>query len=274
MTTAALATPLPMSVIVSDPPWVDTDAPTPVSVICPVYNNIELTMDFVFNMMRLVKPPNELIVVANGCTDATLPFLVQMQRAGHNVKPVLSPTNRGFAGGNNLGAREASNPIHIFTSNDVRADGDFITPVVECLARNPHALVGRRLLSHDTGWNTYTTGRGIYLIGFQLESGVKLTIPYLEGWFIAVDSRYCHKNKPANKEQIGGLWDERYYPSDVEDLDISMQAQVNNHLLIQLNLPVVHERTGQTANKMPGGRLTTTLRNQRLFMEKWGLVLP
>lgn len=249
--------------------------PLAASVICPVYNNLELTMDFVFNMLEHVKSPHEIVVVANGCTDPTPAFLAQMARSGHNVRTVISKENRGFGGGNNLGAREAANPIHVFLSNDVRAGGDFLTPIMDTLLDEPTAVVGARIHHHDTGWNTFVCDRTIDQGRIYAVKGQPLTIPYVEGWCLAVDSRYCHRNKPADKTQVGGLWDERYSPCDYEDVDVSMQAMLENHSLINIvQLPVRHEHTGQTANRIAGGRLAVTLRNRQKFMEKWGLSLP
>lgn len=256
------------------PVWVMGNE-TPVSVICPVYNQIEVTIDFVLNMLAWVKPPHELIIVANGCTDATPAFLAQMKRANHNINPIISERNRGFGGGNNFGAREAKNPIHIFLSNDVRAHGDFIAPIVKELTYYPRTVVGAKKLSHDTGWNTYTVTKDIYWYGrIVAAAGHKLTIPYIEGWCVAVRKHYHHMNRPQDKSQTDGLWDERYFPCDFEDLDVSMQAQVDAAGLAELELPLEHRSTGQTANLIPGGRLPITLRNQKLFMEKWGLSLP
>lgn len=256
-------------------PMTVAQSPQKVSVICPAFNQIEVTIDFVLNMIQYVKPPHELVMVANGCTDSTTAFLAQMKRAYPAVKPIISERNRGFGGGNNLGAREAENDVHIFLSNDVRATDDFIPSILDALAFHPRAIVGARLLSHDTGWNTYTVGREFEFAGTAVHKGSKIIVPYIEGWCVAVDARYCHRNKPQNREQVGGLWDERYFPADFEDIDVSTQAALDGSPLVAIKeLPLEHRNTGQTANRIPGGRLAVTLRNQRLYMEKWGFVLP
>lgn len=256
-------------------PMVQANAVPHVSVICPVFDQIELTIDFVINMLPNIQPPHELVIVANGCTDATASFLAQWKRAGRNIKPIISERNRGFGGGNNLGAREAENDVWLFLSNDVRATGDFIPTILDALRFHPRAIVGAQMHSHDTGWNRFIAQRDISLGGTPYRRGDSLIIPYVQGWCVAVDSRYCHKNKPQNKEQVGGLWDERYLLCDYDDLDVSIQALADNAPLVAIKeLPLEHVHTGQTANKIPGGRLKVTEANRARFMEKWGLALP
>lgn len=243
------------------------------SVICPVFNEMEVTMNFVMNMLKYVKPPHQLVIVANGCTDATMPFLNSMTAAKHPITVVESKKNLGFAGGNNLGAKSAVNPIHIFLSNDVVADGEFIPYFTETLDRNPNAVTGVKLLTHNTGWNTYATTQEMKIAETVFPPKSAITVPYIEGWCVAVDSRRAHYNR-AGKGQVGGLWDERYSPCDFEDVDVSMQAWVEGRFLISVPAPLKHEHTGNTANKIAGGRLAATLKNQQAFMEKWGLVKP
>ena len=61
----------------------------------------------------------ETIIVDNGSTDGT----AELIRSGYPwVKLVALAENRGFAGGNNAGAREARGRFVAFLNNDTSAD--------------------------------------------------------------------------------------------------------------------------------------------------------
>jgi len=243
-----------------------------ISIVCPVFNKMEVTLDFVLNMLQYVKPPHQILIVANGCTDATVPFLRNMKRDDRPLEFVVADKNLGFAGGNNLGANVAANDNILFLSNDVRATGPFCDEVDAALNANPNAVIGNRLLSHDTGWNTYIAGRDMTVRGINVTKGTPVTVPYIEGWCLAVNRIRAHHNRASKKGDVGGVWDERYFPCDFEDMDLSWQALAEDKLLIQRDFALKHEHTGQTANDIAGGRLQVTLRNQKEFMEKWGFV--
>lgn len=222
---------------------------TTVSVIVPVWNRADLTNAFLYKNWLLYQstPDIEFIIVNNGSTDNTDKVLdIWQDRMGDRLKVETSEENLGFSGGNNLGNELSRADILIFTSNDVTPTGDYVSIVVDNVDNDLLALYGAELLSHDTGWNTFNDE----------------IIPYLAGHFIAITKKLW---------SIFLEWDERYFPCDYEDIDLSKQA-INFGLdLIPLNLPIQHA-SGQSARAIEGGRLAVTLESQAKFMEKWGLV--
>lgn len=219
------------------------------SVIVPVWNRADLTNAFLYKNWLLYrdKLDVEFIIVNNGSADSTKAILVQWQdRMGEQLKVITSPDNLGFSGGNNLGVQHSEADILIFTSNDVLPTGDYVSIVVESVDNDLMALFGAELLSHNTGWNTFHNH----------------TIPYIAGHFITTTSKIWDTFLQ---------WDERYFPCDYEDIDLSMQAIEKELRLIPLKLPILHA-SGQSAKNIDGGRLAITLKNKVKFMEKWGLV--
>ena len=219
-----------------------------VSVVVLALNRADLTLQFLNRFWRLysARPEVEIVVVDNGSTDSTPGVLVTWQGAmRERLVAIRNLTNQGFGPANNQGAKAATGDVLIFLNNDVDLQGDFIAPICRALEQEPGALVGAQLLDFDTGWNKF--------------GGV--LVPYLAGWCVA-----CTR---ATWDALGGF-DERFVPYDYEDVDLSHTARSKGRRLIGLALPVRHI-SGQTISRMAGERRTITLRNQTLFMNKWGL---
>ena len=246
------------------------------SIVMPVWNRADLTLQFLNQHWRLYsrRQDLEIVVVDNGSIDLTPALLWQWGEVlGDRLKVLHNSENVGFAAANNQGARKAEGGVLIFISNDVIANGDYVAEIEQWLsadivistdmvaaadfARKPvwrlgarnDLLLGAKLLAHDTGWNKFNSPQG------------EIIIPYLEGWCVA-----CSR---PTWEFLGG-WDERYFPSDYEDFDLSYSAVKKGIHLSAIPLPLRH-LFGQSAQQIPGGRLAATHRNRRRFMEKWGL---
>lgn len=90
----------------------------------------------------------EVVLVDNASSDGSAEFV----RANYpDVRLVVSATNLGFAGGNNLGAREARGSLLTFLNNDTRAEAGWLLALRHGLAWAPDiALVTSRIVyMHD-----------------------------------------------------------------------------------------------------------------------------
>ena len=218
-----------------------------VSVICPVWNNSELTHKFLYQHWNLLARPSqggdvEIIIIDNGSTDNTALILASWQKTmGQQLKVIINPYNLGFGPANNQGAAIVKGDILVFISNDVEVRGDYLSLIKSRVDDN--ALYGAHLLDYDTGWNVF--------------NGEK--VDYLAGWCIIATRKVW--------DDLGG-WDERYIPCDYEDVDLSLTATKKGYLLGEIALPL-HHLSGQSAQYLTGGRLAITLNSQKLFKEKW-----
>jgi len=155
------------------------------------------------------------------------------------------PDNVGFGPGFNRVVAESKGELIILLSDDVRIYGDFLSIIEELHQASPMAIIGKRVIDFDSGWNRF---------------GNHPPIAYVEGFLLAMAK--------AIWLTLGGF-DERFTPCDMEDIDLGMGAQKRGIPLIEAPLPVEHLIAG-TIGYSPE-RFAHTVNMRRLFAEKWGL---
>jgi len=90
------------------------------SIIVLAYNQLENgTIPCIESIYRNTEVDDfELIVVDNNSSDNTANYLKSIKNNYKNLKIVLNKTNRGYAGGNNDGIKEASGEYIVLLNND------------------------------------------------------------------------------------------------------------------------------------------------------------
>jgi GT2 family glycosyltransferase len=109
-----------------------------VSIITVNYNNTELTCDLLQSVSCLTYAPVEVIVVDNASKENPAPRLLDVYP---DVKLIRSEKNLGFAGGNNLGIKEAKGEYLFFVNNDTVLTPDIIEGLLETFYTYPDAGV-------------------------------------------------------------------------------------------------------------------------------------
>lgn len=82
------------------------------SVITVNYNGKAATMKLIESLRNHLSIPYELIVVDNGSVEDEA---AELQTSYPFIKTIRSERNLGFAGGNNLGVRQASGSYRFFS---------------------------------------------------------------------------------------------------------------------------------------------------------------
>ena len=213
---------------------------TSLSVIVPVLNRPDLLWRF-YSGLPKQSGIHELIFVDNGSDAATKAMLERIKSGDSAVSVVTNEANLGFAKANNQGYAASVGSVVCFTQTDVEVRDDLggIAPTLQS-----DILYGPDHIGYNTGWNTF--GPVIF--------------PYLVGWMVL-----CTR---PTWERLGG-WDERYFPADMEDIDLSTTALVRGIKLARLGLHSVHEHAGQGGWSQLPGRMEVTIRNKQKFKEKW-----
>ena len=223
-------------------------------IIIPHYNRWDLTHARLYEIYKNCKSVKEVIVLDNASTDEQTPEGLKWWaefRIKYNfpVSSIRTDENTGFLLGSNFGLgklleRVSDDDLVILMSNDVQVRTDFVSQMTEIISqRGNKLLLGGILYSHDTGWN-------------QFDGKI---FPYLEGWLLGAT---------AETWKILKLFDERYAPSDYEDIDLSTLALKYGYELVPLNNPGLYHIGAQSIGYTPT-RLARTQENKIKFREKW-----
>lgn len=101
-----------------------------VSIITINYNESGVTMDMLESLRGLTYPNYEIIVVDNASPNDN-PKVIKERYP--EIILIESDKNLGFAGGNNLGIKDAKGAYYLFINNDTIVPAGFIEPLVETL---------------------------------------------------------------------------------------------------------------------------------------------
>ncbi|MDX2245398.1 MAG: glycosyltransferase family 2 protein [Bacteroidia bacterium] len=107
-----------------------------ISIITINYNQSAATREFLNSCRQLIGPEKEVIVVDNA---SETPPDEEFQKDFPEVKFIQSETNRGFAGGNNLGMEAANGDYFCFLNNDVVVTPDLLEKLLAVLKNHPNA---------------------------------------------------------------------------------------------------------------------------------------
>ncbi|MFZ4520410.1 MAG: glycosyltransferase family 2 protein [Bacteroidales bacterium] len=105
-----------------------------ISIISINYDHPEVTCEMLASLRKISYPNIEVIVVDNASPNDD-PTCIKEQFPEVNL--ILSSENLGFAGGNNLGIRQAKGKYILLLNNDTEVDPGFLEPLVLKLEANP-----------------------------------------------------------------------------------------------------------------------------------------
>ena len=168
----------------------------------------------------------ETILVDNASTDGTIDFV---RAKFPSVRIVPLSHNRGFAGGNNAGAREARAPLIAFLNNDTVPDPGWLHALRTGLdERSGFALATSRLVYMHDPDIIDSAGDGAYRWGgaFKRHHGEPASAASQSQEVFGICGGACLMPR-AVFEELGGF-DEDFFASH-EDVDLSYRARLRGY---------------------------------------------
>ncbi|MDQ3679014.1 MAG: glycosyltransferase [Actinomycetota bacterium] len=252
-----------MSSPVVDPPD-DGRWPT-VTLIVLNYNGLEHLPDCFNSLHGIDYPENrlELMMVDNASSDGSARYV----RSNHpRVRVVESSENLGFAGGNNLGAREATGEHVIFLNNDMAVDPGFVRGLVETIMGDPEAVsAGAKILSWDGSLFDFA-GSICNFTGHASQVGFEE--PYHPDRYDEVVPQLfaCGGAMIIDREvflDVGGFDDD--YFIYFEDVDLGWRLWLQGHKVLFAPTAVVNHRHHGTMEKFPSYRKSLLYERNALY---------
>lgn len=197
-----------------------------VSIIVVTWNGRRYLDDCLNGIASQEGVSTETILVDNASTDGTADYV---RGAFPWVRIVSLPENRGFAGGNNAGARQATGSFLAFLNNDTRADPGWLRALrggIDAHAR--FALVTSRIVYMHDPATLDSAGDGLLRAGgaFKRYHGAPATMAPESREVFGVCGAACLMPKMVFDE-LGGF-DEDFFASH-EDVDLSYRARLRGY---------------------------------------------
>jgi len=233
-----------------------------VSVVIPTWNGRSLLDMSIPPLLEALRrhghPDDEIIVVDNGSDDDTLAALAGMVTAAASAGPgpllrwISLPTNEGFAGATNRGARDAKNPVVIMLNNDMVVEPDFVQPLLDAFAAEPDVFgVSCQIDFIDPSKPRWETGkvhgelvRGLVRL-FHLDrfdEDLIYPIFFAGGGASAYDrERFL---------ELGGFDDHVFSPVYIEDVDLGYRAWKRGWASVLAPRSKVHHKHRGTTRRL------------------------
>jgi GT2 family glycosyltransferase len=201
----------------------------------------------------------ELVVVDNGSTDGTVPFI---RERWPTVRVIEAPGNVGFSRANNLGIRATSSEFVLLLNPDTIVQAGAIQSLMGALAsRGDAAAAGPRLVDRDGvpelsfGWSIGPLGElRQKVVGGLHHRGVSAIRALVERWTREPGPRQwvsgaCILIRREDLQAVG-LLDERFFMY-TEDVDLCMSLRRRGRTVLFVpDAEVVHLR-GASASRNP-----------------------
>ncbi len=238
------------------------------SIITVNYNGREDTEQMIESLRKYLSIPYELIVVDNGSVQNEAADLHQKYP---DLKIIRSERNLGFAGGNNLGIRQAVGEYLFFLNNDTFVRDDFIYGLIERMEQNPQlGGISPKIMFADQR-------EGIQFAGYTALSRITLRnnlIGYKEQDYGQYDTPcptpYLHGAAMFVRREVieqAGLLPEIYFLY-YEELDWSLQIRRKGYELeYNPSATVYHKESSSTGQDSPLKAFYMT-RNRLLFAQR------
>ncbi|MDD4437867.1 MAG: glycosyltransferase family 2 protein [Tissierellia bacterium] len=238
------------------------------SVITVNYNGKEDTRRLIESLRDHLSIPYELIVVDNGSVENEA---LDLQNGYPFIKTIRSERNMGFAGGNNLGIRQASGNYLFFLNNDTFVKDNSAAFLLEVMKQKPvlGGISPKILFADEKGgiqFAGYTALSRITLrnslVGYREQDKGQydnaVTTPYLHGAAMLIRREAIEK---------AGLMPETYFLY-YEELDWSLQIRRAGYELIYHPSAVVYHRESSSTGQHSPVKAYYMTRNRLLFARR------
>lgn len=243
-----------------------------VSIIIPVYNNIEFTKKCLESIYFYTDEKFfEIILVDNGSTDGTKNLANEYLVTKRNFIYLENQKNLGFAIANNIAAKRATGDFLLFLNNDTEVRKGWLEPLIASLENDSDtAVVGAKLLFSDG-----TIQHAGVILGTDERNTYPLTARHI---YYSLPGNYEPANYPTDYKALTaaclmvrrdeflnmGGFDERYW-NGYEDIDLCLRFYSQGRKLrYEPFCQIIHHES-----KSGPERFSRAEKNMQLLNEQW-----
>ncbi len=227
-----------------------------VAIILVNWNGLSVTRQCIESLRLLTYRSFHIIVVDNGSEDDSA---VTLANEYSDIIVLRSPTNLGFAGGNNIGFRYAFQQGYTYIlmlNNDTIVESDFLNHLVDYMDAHPTigAIQPRIHFEHDrtliwNGGSYHAVWPGFFYASGVLRKPVNITMqPKHVDWITG-----CAFLTRSSILQETGLLAENMFMYS-EDVDLSMRIKALGYSLIYHPQSVIYHIAGMSNKSKEKGK--------------------
>jgi len=162
----------------------------------------------------------EIIYVDNGSKDDSVDYI--KKKYGGKVRVIVNEKNLGYAGGNNVGIRNAKGEFVIILNNDASVDKDWLKELVRVAEDEKIGMVSCRTLFYDTK-KVDTLGLKVLKCGLTKDIKSEEEIKKL---FCPSGCAVLYKKKMLEDVKIKGEYLDEGFFAYYEDFDLGFRARL------------------------------------------------
>ncbi len=238
-----------------------------VSVIIPVYNQIEYTLCCLKSIAD--QPPDityEIIVVDDCSSDRTPELLKKIP----GLILISNPKNLNFLRSANHGAAAAQGRFLLFLNNDTQVLGKWLQPMVEVFEKHKDTgLVGAKIVYpsghlQEAGNRIDPHGNSV-MIGLNDNPSAPRynylrEVDYCSGVAIMIEAKLFNELKG---------FDELYAPCYYEDADLAYRVRKTGRKIFYQPATVICHHLSISTNAANGAKMKSIHKNRQKFLRRW-----
>jgi len=235
-----------------------------VSVVIPHHAGRDRLRSCLQSVVDQEYPQLEILVVDSGSTDHSTEGL---EREFPRARVERLPSNAGFAAAANLGVGRATGELIAMVNDDVRLERGWIESMVRALRSGlRHASAAAKVLREDDPRRLDSAGIGLTRLGYTFNLGAGL--PADEGFdeprevFGASAAAAMYRRRVF--DQIG--WFDELFESYLEDVDLSLRAQLHGYSCIYVPDAVAYHAGASTSGGQYSPYMVEHVARNTLFL--------
>ena len=233
----------------------DEDNNRDVSIVIPLFNQLEYTRRCLESLLVDTTWVKEIILINNGSSDGTAEYLATLK----GVTVITNPENMGCAAAWNLGVKAASTYWIAILNNDIIVSPDWLHGLFESAERDSLDIVSPAFREGDDNYDI-----SLYSWEFTSRMGKVSRMGIAQGVCFMVQRRVV---------EVVGLFDENFRIGQFEDADFFRRAKDAGFRLGTTGRSFIHHFGSVTQNSIRRSRDARPYEaeNRAYFRRKWKL---
>ena len=239
-----------------------------VSIVILTFNQLEKTRDCLDSIRRHTPELHEIIVVDNGSTDGTLPWLKEACACNDSYILIENRENRGFAAGCNQGIEAARGEYVLLLNNDVVVTKDWLCGMLECLRATADAGIIGPMTNNISGIQQISDAKYSSLVELdEFAAAFRKRNRHQRILFRRIVG-FCMLFRKSLTDEIGVL-DETFGTGNFEDDDFCLRAAIAGYRNVIAGDVFIHHVGSASFRGNNFDYIAAITDNGRLFREKW-----